>query len=269
MSSSVQVIGHRPVLKLVLSISIAALVAAWLGLKFFGVPISGSINRNTVTLVHSSLALGLNKFRLSSAGGSSEAGLQIAEAIQNKGVTVVVEDYCLSSCANYLFLFAHRRILQNESVVGFHHCDLTLNEFVETQGLKSSNRSLARAQKLRNLQTDFGSSPDVIGFLRLAFARVVPLTAAPDDCSSLDEKTGQHKECGAYVVTKHALWLPKRTDFETFGIDVEIRNIDYDDAPKLVRRIACGSFPKRSDKSGLRIVFGAEALEVPEDNRKC
>lgn len=49
-----------------------------------------------------------------------DAGLAIGKIlIENRGLSVVVKNICASSCANYLFLAGHTKIIDH-GVVGFH-----------------------------------------------------------------------------------------------------------------------------------------------------
>lgn len=55
---------------------------------------------------------------VNSAGGSVTSGLKIAAEIQRRNLNVVVKGYCVSSCANYLFLSGNRKEI--DGVLGFH-----------------------------------------------------------------------------------------------------------------------------------------------------
>lgn len=57
---------------------------------------------------------------LNSSGGRMDAALDIGSVlIQNKKLTAVVHGVCASSCANYLFLAAKNKII-DQGAVGFH-----------------------------------------------------------------------------------------------------------------------------------------------------
>jgi hypothetical protein len=55
-----------------------------------------------------------------SRGGDVGAGLAIARAVLANRATVAVRDFCVSSCANYIFAPARRRYVLADSIVGFH-----------------------------------------------------------------------------------------------------------------------------------------------------
>lgn len=53
-----------------------------------------------------------------SAGGSAVAGIRLGERVRDAGLTVNVQSYCLSSCANYVFTAGKTRIING--VVAWH-----------------------------------------------------------------------------------------------------------------------------------------------------
>lgn len=55
-----------------------------------------------------------------SGGGAAGAGLTMGEALARHDATVVVDALCASSCANYLFLSAERRVVLQDGIVVFH-----------------------------------------------------------------------------------------------------------------------------------------------------
>ncbi len=57
---------------------------------------------------------------LKSGGGDVAAALDLADAIVEKRLSIIVNRYCLSSCANYLFPAAKTKIVLDGGVVGFH-----------------------------------------------------------------------------------------------------------------------------------------------------
>ena len=57
---------------------------------------------------------------ITSGGGSVRAGIALGRWVREQDLTLVVEDYCLSSCANYVFTAATRKIIRPGAVVGWH-----------------------------------------------------------------------------------------------------------------------------------------------------
>ena len=55
-----------------------------------------------------------------STGGQVLAGLDTGEALLPRPLTVVASSICASSCANYVFMAADRRVIAPESILAFH-----------------------------------------------------------------------------------------------------------------------------------------------------
>ncbi|MFV1983109.1 MAG: hypothetical protein ACC657_06165 [Thiohalomonadales bacterium] len=55
-----------------------------------------------------------------SKGGEINTGMDLGEWIYKVNLNIRVLDYCLSSCANYIFTAAHKKIVSNNAMIGFH-----------------------------------------------------------------------------------------------------------------------------------------------------
>lgn len=55
-----------------------------------------------------------------SRGGEVNTGMALGTWVHAHGLTVKVTEFCLSSCANYVFSAAPQKIVSNVAVVGFH-----------------------------------------------------------------------------------------------------------------------------------------------------
>ena len=64
---------------------------------------------------------------VTSRGGDADAALDIANAIRDRDLDVVVRGHCISSCANYLFLAGRRKIVEADSFLGFHGTLTSMN----------------------------------------------------------------------------------------------------------------------------------------------
>lgn len=58
--------------------------------------------------------------RIKSVGGVVDRGMDLAYWVHEHKLDVKVPDYCLSSCANYVFPAGRRKIVGNSAMVGFH-----------------------------------------------------------------------------------------------------------------------------------------------------
>lgn len=57
---------------------------------------------------------------INSPGGETRSARRIGRWIHEHGVTVVVEELCFSSCANYIFTAAPKKIIRDGAYVGWH-----------------------------------------------------------------------------------------------------------------------------------------------------
>ena len=67
--------------------------------------------------------------QIRSNGGDVSFGLKMGEWIFEQGLDVVVDGYCFSACANYIFTAGRNKEIRDGSVVGWHGSNLT-SEFV-------------------------------------------------------------------------------------------------------------------------------------------
>jgi hypothetical protein len=58
--------------------------------------------------------------RVRSQGGDGEEAMLIGNQIIDQNLSLIVDAYCLSACANYVFLAAPKKSLLADSVLGFH-----------------------------------------------------------------------------------------------------------------------------------------------------
>ncbi|MBR7783989.1 hypothetical protein [Undibacterium luofuense] len=63
---------------------------------------------------------GTNRIVITSQGGSMEDALNIAEVMQKHKIVMEVKDYCISACANFLFIAASEKKLLPEAMLGIH-----------------------------------------------------------------------------------------------------------------------------------------------------
>lgn len=97
-------------------------------------------------------------FHIRSKGGDTDAGIELGKWVHREGVTVKVLEYCFSSCANYVFTAAPRKIVSNFAVVGYHgglsSADFTPSQEQEAMfaALPTEQRSAARQQFLEQLK---------------------------------------------------------------------------------------------------------------------
>jgi hypothetical protein len=62
----------------------------------------------------------IKRLLITSSGGEVEAGIALGRWVFLNQVDVIVEDYCLSSCANYVFPAARYKTIKPRAIVAWH-----------------------------------------------------------------------------------------------------------------------------------------------------
>ncbi|MEH6435261.1 hypothetical protein [Massilia sp. DD77] len=60
------------------------------------------------------------RLSIRSPGGPTDPGIALGTWVHKHGLTVKVLEFCFSSCANYVFTAAPKKIVSNFAVIGFH-----------------------------------------------------------------------------------------------------------------------------------------------------
>jgi hypothetical protein len=108
-----------------------------------------------------------------SAGGLVGAALDMAEAVRARGLDVEVDQFCLSSCANYVFPAARRKWLSGPATVGWHG-DMEHVLYRAQRGDEHwSEEALAQARALAVREDAFFRSIGVDGFV-CWFGKIAP-----------------------------------------------------------------------------------------------
>jgi hypothetical protein len=81
---------------------------------------SGEISLDSAKALVDRLSPGIETLVVTSMGGDARAGQIIAREVIQRKIKVIVDKYCLSSCANYIFLAAASKTLAPGAIIGFH-----------------------------------------------------------------------------------------------------------------------------------------------------
>lgn len=82
---------------------------------------TGEITQNNASAFVRSIRRVAPKYIVvNSSGGSAIGALNIAEELIGKDVTIIVDKICASSCANYLFVAAEKKIVLHDALVIWH-----------------------------------------------------------------------------------------------------------------------------------------------------
>ena len=73
--------------------------------------------------------------QIRSYGGEASLSIDMGEWIYSQGIDVVVEDYCFSSCANYIFTAGRNKVIKDDSIIGWHGSNLTSEYIASDKGI--------------------------------------------------------------------------------------------------------------------------------------
>lgn len=87
---------------------------------------------------------------ITSTGGDIQVGMELGEWLVEKKMHVKVEDYCMSSCANYIFPAGVNKYIGNKALVAYHggaHSEsfISNNESTLTSFLEDKRESVKKA----------------------------------------------------------------------------------------------------------------------------
>ena len=100
----------------------------------------------------------INKLRVNSSGGEVEAAIKLGRWIYHNNIDIEVIEYCLSSCANYLFTAAHHKMILPGAIVAWHgnyhhlkHTGLWKDDIPARMKRAGENHAQARARVLKQV----------------------------------------------------------------------------------------------------------------------
>jgi len=152
---------------------------------------------------------GTARLVVSSEGGSSWASAHLSLILQEYGLTLVIEDYCLSSCAEYLLPSAPRVIVRSDAVIGFHGNPLLEEHLLAEAGSTKKFCGVESGNVLRYLYGRSGAKVDFWVYQnRVLRPHSVKVVSGPD-CETVE----YDREVD--------MWLPSRTEIESLlGVDL-------------------------------------------------
>ena len=68
----------------------------------------------------------LDTFRITSNGGLTAAAKKIHWLLEDHDIELEVDKYCFSACAHYILLVSSNAVLLDNTLIGFHHSDMSL-----------------------------------------------------------------------------------------------------------------------------------------------
>lgn len=153
-----------------------------------------------------------------SPGGDVNTGMDLGAWVYSHKLNVRVLEFCLSSCANYVFTAAKQKIVSNFAVVGYHGGSGNLKKLKfdeKTEAMLSTLSPEAR----KTMMDDFAKTIRLNGQREVAYFRKIGVRS---DISSI----GQQNQYEKYTVGA-AGWTYSQEDFALLGV----RNISVINPP--------------------------------------
>lgn len=150
-------------LPLILSLSILAEEQTKVSVQGNEIYYEGSIRKESnekLFLLHKNNK-GIDTVSIKSIGGEVNKGMDLADFIFENQLNVKVVDYCMSSCANYVFPAGKNKILSNAGLIGFHGGVSMFSSQIES--LPETHRELAKKYmaNAKQREIDFYKKIDV------------------------------------------------------------------------------------------------------------
>jgi hypothetical protein len=116
---------------------------------------------------------GITRLVITSAGGSVAAALDMADAVHDRQLDIEVPAACLSSCANYIFPAARRKVVGRLGAVAWHG-NITHVLYLQQSGQANWSESEIRsARELARREAEFYRRIGVDGYV-CWFAKIAP-----------------------------------------------------------------------------------------------
>lgn len=113
------VIMKKTIFILLMLIISKAHSGTWTRLDLETITFEGEIESDEYELFSTKFDSKVKTIYLNSGGGVTSEAMKIALDIVDHDITIIVNNWCLSSCANYLFLAGKKRVIQ-KGIVGYH-----------------------------------------------------------------------------------------------------------------------------------------------------
>ncbi len=157
---------------------------------------------------------------ITSTGGEITLGMDLGDFINEHQLNVSVKEYCLSSCANYVFTSARKKELGKHALIGFHggasskqFDNSTMEQ--QIQAAPKQHREAVRAQmiKLLNDYLEVNSKREKVFFKKIGVKQEITTLGQTDIYKDIESS-------GAYVG-----WYYSVDDLNKLGVN-NIKLID-------------------------------------------
>jgi len=155
---------------------------------------------------------------ITSKGGDVAAGLELGRWVFDSGLDVSIPEYCMSSCANYVFVAGAQKILASQASLMWHG-GATQRFDVDCDSVNwSESAAVCDEQQLREL-------------VQATIARLIPLETEFFETVGVDQRIttfGQQPEYACAGGRGHVGWYYSISDLASLGVDrIQVRGGEW------------------------------------------
>ena len=176
----------------------------------FDVIFDGELNSKSFAAIEKQVNSNTKSLVITSGGGDIESAINLGNLVKKYDLNVVVEDYCLSACAHFVFVAGKTKYINDNSFVALHGTATSRKAYLEASGRK--NLAVAY-ENLAKIETSF--------YRNLTLSQdllVQPMVMIEPSCYV--EVSVQYGFNGIWpsIVTKHPFYVPSRKELEGYGV---------------------------------------------------
>ncbi len=203
---------------------------------------------------------GIKKFALTSWGGDSLQGRQIAQLVADEEIAITAQNHCVSACA-LIFLASSHRTIGNKTFVAYLHSDNGILKLIldSELSLTEFNRGRSGLPSLEEGAAHESRSVGRAGTALLLEAMTHVLTRDPQLKPCRIHGVRLEAEClipGSWI----SYWIPTATDYARLGIAVRYIGTPASGA-EAWRELFGGRAPKTG--RGDAIMYGDKIISSP------
>jgi len=149
---------------------------------------------------------------ISSDGGDILVGMALGQWVFEQQLDVRVDQYCLSSCANYIFPAGKTKYLGNRALIGYHG-GASSDKF-DTSEMDQSHAELPESERLKEEEKAKKAMDDYLADAREKEAKFYRMIGVQQRISTL----GQDRKYDNYCDQNCYGWTYIPADFAKFGV---------------------------------------------------
>lgn len=174
----------------------------------------GEINAEMRTQFFAALSDNIKKIVIYSGGGQQDDAIPIGREIWRRSLTLEVSGACMLACAQYIFLAAKHRVIDQDSLIGFHNTASSSLRIISPHGNQDTRayyveKAAAEHQYYRDL-----SIPEIYLYqpqiaIGTVCYRYVPSSSAPGTKAPKED---------IISLARYVVWIPSKDFLEKTGI---------------------------------------------------